>query len=331
MKKILLAIPIILVAVVSGVLIAANIISNNVFIRPDWVPGSFCKTMDTYPPEISLDGQTMVAIKIGEEYTEPDVIAIDDCDQVELKRSGEINTAVSGTYNITYKATDNSGNSAEVVRTVNVVPEYRGTIYLTFDDGPGAYTAELLDILAKYNVKVTFFVTGYGDDAMIVREYNEGHAIGLHTASHDYSYIYQNVDAFFDDLYRVQNRVKNLTGYTSYLMRFPGGSSNTVSFRYDGGTHIMTQLANAVEKKGFTYFDWNISSGDAGQTTSSDVVFQNVVYNLKEGGSSIVLQHDVKSYSVAAVERIIQFGLTNGYVFDKLDATSPTAHHRINN
>ncbi len=314
-----------------GMVITTNTLNDNLKVAPEWASLSFCKLVDETPPEIILSGETMVAVKVGEEYLEPSVTVVDDCDEVVLEKDGEVDVNVVGTYEITYRATDTSSNTTEVTRTVNVIPEYRGTIYLTFDDGPGDYTAELLDILAKYNVKATFFVTGYGDDSLIVREYDEGHAIGLHTASHNYSYIYQNVDTFFEDLYRVQERVKNLTGYTSYLMRFPGGSSNTVSRRYDGGARIMTQLSTEVVARGFTYFDWNISSGDAGNVDTPDAVFENVVYAFKEGGASVVLQHDVKSFSVAAVERIIQFGLANGYKFDKLDASSFTAHHRINN
>ena len=314
-----------------GVLFATDVLIHNLDAALDSVPPSFCRTSDTEAPEITLNGEEIIVMRVGESYTEAGASVVDDCDEVEFTRTGDVDTNAVGTYTIAYTAQDNSGNHSEKVRTVKIIPEYNGTIYLTFDDGPGQYTAELLDILAKYNVKATFFVTGYGDDAMIVREYNDGHAIGLHTASHNYSYIYQSTDAFFEDLYRVQERVKNLTGYTSYLMRFPGGSSNTVSTRYDGGTRIMSKLVNLVGEKGFTYFDWNISSGDAGNTTSSDVVYQNVVGALKEGGISVVLQHDVKDFSVAAVERIIQYGLLNGYEFKKLDANSFTAHHRVNN
>ena len=93
----------------------------------------------------------------------------------------------------------------------------------------------------------------------------------------------------------------------------------------------MSKLTREVEAKGFVYFDWNVTSGDAGETTSSDQVYQNVIYKLKEGGSSVVLQHDIKGFSVAAVERIIKYGLTNGYTFDKLNTSSFAAHHRINN
>ena len=93
----------------------------------------------------------------------------------------------------------------------------------------------------------------------------------------------------------------------------------------------MSKLVNDVTDRGFTYFDWNISSGDAGQTTSSNVVYENVINALKYGGSSVVLQHDIKGFSVDAVERIIQFGFDNGFVFKPLTSDSFTAHHGVNN
>ena len=218
----------------------------------------------------------------------------------------------------------------EISDSVEIEEKTAKVVYLTFDDGPGPYTAKLLDVLKKYNVKATFFVTGAGDDNLLTREHNEGHAIGLHTFTHSYSYLYSNVGDFISDLYRVQERVKNATGYTSTLMRFPGGSSNAVSASYDGGTHIMSRLVNEVTSLGFTYFDWNVSSGDAGGATTSDEVYTNVIENLKPE-YSVVLQHDIKEFSVDAVERIIQYGQKNGYTFNKLDESSFTAHHGVNN
>ena len=206
----------------------------------------------------------------------------------------------------------------------------RGTIYLTFDDGPGAYTAKLLDILKKYDVKVTFFVTGSGDDALIQREYNEGHTVGLHTWSHRYEQLYRNVNAYFDDLNLIHDRVQKLTGFDSKIIRFPGGSSNTVSSRYDGGSRLMSTLTREVEKRGYVYFDWNVASGDAGNITTADGVYNNVVSHLQDG-ANVVLQHDIKDFSVNAVERIIQYGMANGYTFKPLTADSPTMHHGVNN
>ena len=285
-------------------------------------------TLDSTAPELTIIGEPTITLHVGDIYKDAGASATEDA-VVEV--SGRIDISTPANYLLVYTATDASGNTAVSSRTVTVLPRSRGTIYLTFDDGPSPYTAELLDVLAKYNVKATFFVTNAGSDDMLRREYNEGHAIGLHSCTHDYAYVYSSVDNFFADLYCVQNRVKNATGYTSYLMRFPGGSSNLVSARYDGGTRIMSTLAREVESRGFTYFDWNVTSGDAGGTTNSDTVYNNVISRVYPDGKSVVLQHDIKSFSVAAVERIIKWGLANGYTFAKLDTSSFTAHHGINN
>ena len=288
------------------------------------------KPVDETPPVITLRGNEEMTVAINSTFEDPGVDSYDIRGEVVIDIDNPVDTSKEGEYTIKYTSTDESGNTNSVERKVKVI-QSNGVIYLTFDDGPGAYTDRLLDILAKYNVKATFFVTGSGSDDLIKREYDEGHAIGLHTYSHNYAYIYSDMNNFFDDLYRVQNRVKDITGYESKLMRFPGGSSNTVSTRYDGGQRIMSKLASEVENRGFSYFDWNITSGDAGETTSSDSVYSRVVNNLKYGGSSVVLQHDIKGFSVDAVERIIQYGLDHGFVFAPLTTDSFTAHHGINN
>lgn len=205
-----------------------------------------------------------------------------------------------------------------------------GTIYLTFDDGPGEYTDKLLDILKKRNIKVTFFVTGYGDDALIKREYDEGHTVALHTFTHKYNIVYSSVENYFNDLSQVAERVKRITGEDSKIIRFPGGSSNTVSAKYDGPIRIMSVLTQEVLNRGYVYFDWNVDSNDAGNIDSADTVYQNVVSHLKEG-TNVVLQHDVKDFSVDAVERIIEYGLSSGYDFKALEMDSPAIRHGVNN
>ncbi len=321
-----------LVLVVVLWLVNAILISNSSFLNSDVyikanIPGT---PPDETPPTIILKGGEVVNVAVGTNFEDPGVEAEDVRSETVVTQEGEVDTNVVGEYTIKYTATDEQNNSASATRTVKVL-EPAGVIYLTFDDGPGAYTAQLLDILAKYNVKATFFVTGNGSDDMIKREYDEGHAVGLHTFSHNYSYIYTSMDNFFADLYKVQERVKDITGYTSMLMRFPGGSSNTVSTRYDGHSRIMSQLVQEVESRGFTYFDWNVTSGDAAGVTTADGVYDRVVNGLKYGGSSVVLQHDIKDFSVDAVERIIQYGLYNGFIFAKLNPSSFTAHHGVNN
>ena len=90
-------------------------------------------------------------------------------------------------------------------------------------------------------------------------------------------------------------------------------------------------MTKKVQELGFQYFDWNVDSEDASRAKDAETVIKNIKKGVEPFTSSIVLQHDIKDYSVAAVEEIIIWGLENGYTFAKLDVTSPAAHHPTNN
>ena len=297
---------------------------------------------DGIAPTITLNGDSDITIKAGTRFEDPGCTAKDShgndiSDSVSV--SDNISTYRAGTYTITYSVTDKFGNETSIDRTVTVeaVKQTATTssgnkvVYLTFDDGPGAHTQQLLDILDKYNVKVTFFVTNVnsGYENMIAKEAAAGHTVAIHSASHDYKKIYSSVDAFFADLNEMSDIIYAQTGQRAKLIRFPGGSSNTVSLKYCSG--IMTTLTKAVTDQGYKYFDWNVSSGEAGGTTSTEEVYQNVVNGIKSHNVSVVLQHDIKSFSVNAVERIIQWGLANGYTFLPLTTSTEDVHHGVNN
>ena len=190
-------------------------------------------------------------------------------------------------------------------------------------------TNVILDILKEENVKATFFVTMKGPDELIKREYDEGHTVALHSASHDYSYIYSSVDNYFNDLKIVHDRVLNITGYDSRIIRFPGGSSNTISRKYQNG--IMSYLTKEVLNRSYRYFDWNISSGDAGETTDSHEVVKNVTTKLSHDKVNVILMHDIKSYTRDALKEIIEYGKNNGYTFDKLDEHNEMVTQKVNN
>lgn len=295
---------------------------------------------DPIPPEVTLKGDKEIQLTAGTEYSEPGWKAEDNCDgdltdNVKIKGSVDIYSA--GTYELTYSVKDSYGNKAKAVRKVTVTPIRQPDtvtpggkiIYLTFDDGPSKYTQGLLDTLAEYNVKATFFTCNTGYTSLIAKEAAAGHSVGIHSASHDYSKIYTGEEAFFADLEKQRDLICQQTGLLTTLIRFPGGSSNTVSKRYCSG--VMTQLTKDVTDLGYQYFDWNVLSGDAGETTSTDTVFQNVINGVQNQKVSIVLQHDTQGFSVNAVGKIIAWGLSHGYTFLPLDATSPTAHQQINN
>ena len=295
---------------------------------------------DETKPIIKLNGGSTITYNLGGNYKENGYSATDNCNGIltdKVKVEGSVDTKKAGTYKIKYTVSDDSNNIASVTRTVVVKNtkaasgnNNKGVIYLTFDDGPHAtYTKKILDVLKKYNVKATFFVTCGGPDSLIVREHKEGHTVALHTASHNYKTIYSSIDGYFNDLNKVSDRVYRLTGVKSKIIRFPGGSSNTVSKNYSRG--IMSALSVEVVERGYNYFDWNVSSGDAGGTTSAKGVFNNVKNGLSKTRGNVVLMHDIKSYTANAIEDIIQYGLKNGYEFKKLTYETKPTRHRISN
>jgi hypothetical protein len=93
----------------------------------------------------------------------------------------------------------------------------------------------------------------------------------------------------------------------------------------------MTRLTQRLEADGYQYFDWNVSSEDAGGAKTAEEVFENVTKGITGKTNSVVLQHDTHEFSVDAVERIIAWGLCNGYTFKALDKDSPTCHHGVSN
>jgi peptidoglycan/xylan/chitin deacetylase (PgdA/CDA1 family) len=285
---------------------------------------------DVYAPIVEILGGENITIPINTTFSDPGVDAFDIGGELSLETVGQVDSSTVGDYEIKYIASDDSGNTTEALRKVRVI-QPAGIVYLTFDDGPSEHTGRLLDVLKKYGVEATFFVTGRGDPALIKREYDEGHTVALHTNSHNYSYVYSSINNYFDDLNAISTLVKNTTGEESKLLRFPGGSSNLVSRRYDGRTRIMSKLVNEVTARGYTYFDWNVDSNDAGGAKTADEVFNNVTSRLVAGGESVVLQHDVKGFSVDAVERIIQYCNEHNFLLKKLNKDSFNAHHGVNN
>lgn len=298
---------------------------------------------DPIPPEITLNGDSNITLAYGKEYVEPGYAAYDNCegditDRVQV--SGSVDSKVAGTYKITYTVKDRYGNTDTQERIVKikarilpkpqqseVVPSGK-VIYLTFDDGPSAHTERLLGILKKYNVKATFFVINNGYTHLLDDIVSDGHSIAAHSYTHNYKKIYASEEAYFEDLDRILGVISSKTGVDTKLIRFPGGSSNTIS-RFNPG--IMSRLANEVVDKGYRYFDWNVDSCDAGGASTSKQVYENVVKGVRGRSVSVVLQHDIKGFSVDAVEDIIIWGLENGYTFLPLGSTSPTAAHGLNN
>ncbi len=219
-----------------------------------------------------------------------------------------------------------SSGEPEVSGTEAVTVAHR--VYLTFDDGPSAYTEEILDILDEYGVKATFFVVGKESDTAreAMREIvSRGHTLGMHSYSHKYSELYASQESFQEDFERIREYLYEVTGVWSTLYRFPGGSSNTVS-EVD-----MKELAAYLDAQEVRFFDWNVSSGDGGRKLLSvDELTENVTENIGSHEVSVVLMHDSqdKPTTVEALRGIIEdiLALDDTAILPITEETEPVQH-----
>ncbi len=206
-------------------------------------------------------------------------------------------------------------------------------VYFTFDDGPSANTDEILDILKEYDVRATFFVVGKTDEhsvRMYQRIVDEGHTLAMHSYSHKYDEIYASRESYVEDLTKLQEYLYQITGVWPRFCRFPGGSSNTVS------NVDMAELIEYLDENGITYFDWNISSGDAvREDLSVDTIVQNCVGKLDNVNIGMILMHDAndKITTVEALPEVIKAIRERGdtAILPITDETKPVQHVLSNN
>ena len=223
----------------------------------------------------------------------------------EIRRNGEAE-ADHGIPEVPEAVSGNDIETAGELSEGDMEAEAVREVYLTFDDGPSVNTEKLLDILAEYDVKATFFVTGkdkekYGD--IYRRIVEEGHTLGMHSYSHEYGNIYASLENFQEDLETLRNFLYNETGVVSQFYRFPGGSSNNVS---QTDIHEMTAYLKAMD---IEYFDWNISAGDAmGASLSSGQIVSRVMNQIPSHRVAMVLMHDAadKHSTVEALPELIE-------------------------
>lgn len=199
--------------------------------------------------------------------------------------------------------------------------------YLTFDDGPSDNTYPILDILDQYGVKGTFFTIGRTDQDS-VNKYKaiaeRGHALGMHSYTHDYRQIYASLDNFKNDVQSIHDWLYQVTGQDVRLYRFPGGSSNTVS------NVDMHTMIDYITSQGYIYYDWNVSSGDAtGKPITAEEIVGNIVSQAQGYKNIMVLMHDSnpKTETVRALPGIIENLQNAGYQIVPITNTTRPVQH----
>ncbi len=290
------------------------------------------KYIDDEKPVIKLKGNSTINLKKGDTYVDAGATANDSCDgdlTNKIKIDNKVNANEVGSYEVVYTVEDNNGNKTTKTRKVVVseeIIEGNGTIYLTFDDGPGAYTDEILDILDKYNIKATFFVTNqFGSQKyinMIKQEYDRGHTVGIHTYSHKWS-VYTSVDTYWNDFSKMEQIVYEQTGVHPKYFRFPGGTSNTANCKYNDINNMMETLSNLMTEKGYTYFDWHVDSCDTCKNNSVNDIVDSIKKYVKGSGNYIILMHDIKKNTMEALSSVIEYLKAHNYTFKKIDETTP--------
>lgn len=217
-----------------------------------------------------------------------------------------------------------------IILLLNILPisafcmEDEKTIYLTFDDGPAKkVTSDVLDILKKEDVPATFFLIGdqiKGQDKILLRMKNEGHSIGLHSMSHKKANLYSSDEGFLKEMLDAQTIIKEITGETSNILRFPFGCNNN-SYCLKPG------LVKLLHENNLTIYDWNVDSTDGANHTASPSTYikksksdENQIFLLMHCGYS-------NKNSVKALPDIIKFYKDKGYTFKGINDTTKELYH----
>ena len=174
-------------------------------------------------------------------------------------------------------------------------------IALTFDDGPGPYTAQLLDILDQHGAKATFFLIGskVSSQANVVRSIHaRGHQLGNHSWSHP-ELPKLPVNQIAGEIDRTNDAIKQSTGVTPTVMRPPYGAVNSA---------VLEQL----RLRGMSSILWSVDTRDWADR-NSDIVCSRAVAGAHPG--AIILMHDIHQTSVNAVPCILSTLKQQGYSF----------------
>ncbi len=211
-------------------------------------------------------------------------------------------------------------NDALAAQAAAVLPGR--VVCLTFDDGPSENTAAIAAALAEYDAPATFFVTAQPANLPYYEELPAllaaGHQIALHSASHDYSAIYGSTTDFWLDIKQLRAQLEPyVPPETLCWLRFPGGSTNTVSHRY-GGRQIMQRLISEAEEKGYRWIDWNVCGEDAtAARPDAAAIAENVISGAQGRDVCVVLLHDTAAtaQTVEALPTILSWFRAEGYQF----------------
>ncbi|MCM3129505.1 polysaccharide deacetylase family protein [Paenibacillus provencensis] len=200
------------------------------------------------------------------------------------------------------------------------------TVYLTFDDGPGKHTSEVLDILESYEVPATFFVLGKYVETypeLVYRMHEEGHAIGNHTYNHDYDELYDNFPDFWSQIKTTEEAIRLITGSRPQLVRAPGGTFG----------HFDQNYFDLMKQAGYSVVDWNVDSGDSKRSGVPAAEIAQQATEVSTDKDLVILLHDGGNHAetVKALPEIIEYYQKHQYHFAVLDPAKKPVQFRVKN
>lgn len=203
-----------------------------------------------------------------------------------------------------------TGGTARAAKNLPIycVDTSANAIALTFDAAWGNEdTAEILEILEKHDIRVTFFMTGdwvsaYPEDVKAILA--AGHTLGNHSDNH-FDMASLSVTEIQAELQNVHNAVYELTGYEMYLFRPPYGSYNDT-------------LIDTARDCGYYTIQWDVDSLDW-KDYGIDSIINTVCDHSHLGNGSIILCHNGATYTADALDEMITHLKNDGYTFVTVD------------
>ncbi|TCP52534.1 peptidoglycan/xylan/chitin deacetylase (PgdA/CDA1 family) [Tumebacillus sp. BK434] len=171
--------------------------------------------------------------------------------------------------------------------------------YLTFDDGPNQYTAQILDTLARYQAKATFFMlSGQIESypAQVKRMAQSFHGLALHGVTHNANKIYASPQTVVGEMEACNAALTRVTGLRTNMVRVPYGSIPWMTQSY----------RDALVNAGYRMWDWTVDSFDSRSTNPDpDDIVREVASQTAGQTAPVILLHD-RQATLAALPRILQ-------------------------
>ena len=189
--------------------------------------------------------------------------------------------------------------------------------YLTFDDGPYYTSYKFLEVLDKYNVKATFFTIGLGKESCFDNrsydcrqiysvEASKGHTMANHTYSHQiFAGLYNSPQSFIEQVKTQEKLIKDKTGQTTNIVRFPGGSASARTHK--------EEIMKLLRDNGYGWVDWTAQDGD-GKNLSSKEEAWNIFTKSIDENIEVVLMHDYSDITLSILPDAIEYLQNNGYI-----------------